>query len=189
MSRHEDLLLERLAQARHIYAQDVQIGAAHAVDAVINFLFDLDADPQLMAPLVGLSGGLVDAAMGISNPHVALAKHQGGPKTEIQESLAWACAAAAVTLFLEAGDTLPASARRVHVALGPTFPVSKLIEFRKRLTRGKSTVRPEAQENYRLFVTQMRGEGRLSARQKAESVLQTLRNMVATERSVPRTKV
>ncbi|MCF6099822.1 hypothetical protein [Mesorhizobium muleiense] len=178
-----------MTEARHIYAHDVQYGATFAVDAVVQYLQELDIDPQLCVPLIGLSGALVDAGMGITNPHVSLAKHEGGTKTPIQDSLTWGWAAAAVTLQLEAGETLPSAARRVHAILGNRFPVSKIIEYRKRLTRGKSTVREQSRSNYHTAIGSAHAEKQLSPRQRAEWTLTTLRNMTGTKQGEDRTKV
>lgn len=143
-----DKLITDLTTARHIYAKDSRLGAAFAVDALVQHLEALGIDPQLRAPLVGLSGALVDATRGVHNDLIAVEKPRlDGPRRPIQEDISKAWAAAAVTLLTMAGDSLPQALNRVAPLVGMSS--SELKNFRKRLTReGSEAARREVREIY-----------------------------------------
>lgn len=182
-----EFLIQHLEASAKAYDKRPRYSAIFALDAVIKHLqIDLQLPAHLYAPLVQLSGALCDAAQGIHNPLIEPAKYEGGPRSPIQDALAWAQAAVAVTLQRDAGDTLKQALRRAASAgsLDAGEDDKKLKEFRKRITRGDPTVRQEALEHYTLTIQSahaLLAKTKLTRRHLAEAALMDLKNMRAAK--------
>ncbi|TIP74854.1 MAG: hypothetical protein E5X53_12500 [Mesorhizobium sp.] len=186
----KDKLVEDLTAARQIYDKDVRLGAVVAVDALIQHLEALGVDRKLWAPLVGLSGALGDAIVGVHNPHTAVEKPKAGPRRPIQDETSKAWAAAAVSLLTIAGDTLPQALRRVAPLIG--MSPAELKNFRKRLTRDNGQqVRPELSKAYDTAIMTHKNDPDVAAiatalgkpipspRQAAEAAMETIVKLTA----------
>lgn len=172
-------LLQQLGEARAVYENDVQLGAALALDACIHFIDAVEGDLTLAVPLINLVSALGDAKRGKSNAHLALAKNEGS-KSTIQDAHLLGCAVAAISLCKDAGDTLPEAAKRVHAIVSSRWTTAFLIEFRKRLSRGAVTVPAEARSNFEYFYRQTSKDplvARLTPRQRADHAMAVLRSM------------
>jgi hypothetical protein len=126
-------------------AADKRSGTRAALLAVIHYLNSCRVSGKLTKPLRALSCGLLDMDRGISNDLVDRLPYRGGTQKTIQETFAWAAAAAKVTVLIKA--KIPAAAALKRVAKEQGLNSKKLREFRKNIQRGHAP--PRAQKYYR----------------------------------------
>jgi hypothetical protein len=115
-------------------AADKRSGTRAALLAVIHYLNSCRVSGKLTKPLRALSCGLLDMDRGISNDLVDRLPYRGGTQKTIQETFAWAAAAAKVTVLIKA--KIPAAAALKRVAKEQGLNSKKLREFRKNIQRG-----------------------------------------------------
>ena len=130
-------------------AVDKRTGTRVALLAVIHYLRTCGVSPKLWDPLHALWCALADVDRGISNKLVDRMPYRSGTQKGIKETLAWATAAAKVTLLIKK-DKMPSPAALKRVAKEKGLDPTKLREYRKNIQRGHAS--PRAQKYYSWFL-------------------------------------
>jgi len=161
-------------------AVDKRTGTRIALLAVIHYLKTCGVSPKLSDPLHDLWCALADVDRGISNELVDRKPYHSGTQKGIRKTLAWATAAARVTLLIKK-DKMPATAALKRVAKEKGLDSKKLREFRKNIQRGH--VSPRAQKYYSWFLEDLAdplgAEQRHLQRQRADTTESELASFVA----------
>jgi hypothetical protein len=122
---------------------DGRMGAARAVAGAHDFLVALSLPSEGLRPLQKLALALLDVDSGTPNPMLVPLRRRGSSKDQIQDSLAKAVAAAAVTILMEGGFTRERAETYVNRRIRnwvfsrrQNFDRKTLRQWRKRISGG-----------------------------------------------------
>jgi hypothetical protein len=174
-AENEAALVARLKEARTIYDQDKQMGCAAALETVLLYLWTKDIPVRLQEPFAGLLGAIHAAKEGNSDPHTEVsARKRDAPRKLINEAFIEVRAAVGVTLLLDAGDvSLDWACSKVAGVC--SMSADEIKDVRKRLTRKHGKARAEARDLYDRLLREERARPEITKAQKAEMMLNSLR--------------
>lgn len=128
------LLYRNLESARSAFDEDKVRGISDTIGFIHRYLTDSGFDPKLTHPLIELQTGLSDILEGRNSDLLKRRKRPDGgaprgSRQGLQHDINMACAAAIVSLYMDAGETEDDALRRVSRAV-PNLRSAQLARWR-----------------------------------------------------------
>lgn len=173
-------LLLQLEVAHFLFKKGEQQEATeHALASVCFYLDAVQPDTALLVPLWELLYAIDDAQAGRRNPLLEPTAVRSGTRIRTSELLKMTTGAAAVTMLLKTGESLPVALRSTIAAgLAPAVSAKQLKEFRKNILCGRAP-RP-ALSVYRAMTRRSRA---IDPKKRADELLRNLRERLAGVRA------